>query len=41
MEGDSMINKELYLFQADLLEWELEATGPITVDGKLPASWTD
>jgi len=41
MEGDSMINKELYLFQADLLEWELDATSPITVDGKLPASWTN
>lgn len=39
-EGDSLINKELYLFQADLLEWELEATTPITVDGKLPSYWT-
>jgi len=37
--GDSLINKELYLFQADLLEWELEATGPLTVDGKLPSYW--
>jgi hypothetical protein len=40
-EGDSLINKELYLFQADLLEWELGATGSITVDDKLPASWTE
>ncbi len=39
-EGDSLINKELYLFQADLLEWELEATGHITVDDKLPSYWT-
>ncbi len=39
-EGDSLINKELYLFQADLLEWELEATGSITVDDKLPSYWT-
>jgi len=40
-EGDSLINKELYLFQADLLEWEISATGPITVDDKLPTSWTE
>jgi len=40
-EGDSLINKQLYLFQTDLLEWEITATGQITVDGKLPASWTD
>ncbi len=39
-EGDSLINKELYLFQSDLLEWELEATSPITVDDKLPSYWT-
>ena len=39
-EGDSLINKELYLFQADLLEWELEATGFMTVDDKLPSYWT-
>ena len=38
-EGDSLINKELYLFQSDLLEWELEATGDITVDDKLPGYW--
>ncbi|MEN8155421.1 MAG: hypothetical protein ABFS10_00600 [Bacteroidota bacterium] len=38
-EGDSLINKELYLFKSDLLEWELEATGPITVDDKLPPGW--
>lgn len=38
-EGDSLINKELYLFQSDLLEWELEATSSITVDDKLPSYW--
>ncbi len=40
-EGDSLINKELYLFKSDLLEWELGATSSITVDGKLPSSWTN
>jgi thiosulfate/3-mercaptopyruvate sulfurtransferase len=38
-EGGTLINAELYLFQSDLLDWELGATTPITVDGKLPASW--
>jgi hypothetical protein len=37
-EGDT-INKDLYLWQADLLEWEIEATSAVTVDGKLPAQW--
>jgi thiosulfate/3-mercaptopyruvate sulfurtransferase len=35
-----LINKELYLFQEDLEDWELEATSKITVDGALPSSWT-
>jgi len=39
MEGDLMINKELFLFKADLLDWEISATKSITVDGKLPSSW--
>jgi hypothetical protein len=39
-ENGTMVNKELYLFQSDLLDWEVQATMPITVDGKLPASWT-
>jgi thiosulfate/3-mercaptopyruvate sulfurtransferase len=39
MEGTDTINKELYLFTSDLLEWELQATGNITVDDVLPASW--
>jgi hypothetical protein len=38
-ENDVLINKELYLFQDDLLDWEMAATTPITVDGKLPQSW--
>ena len=40
-EGDSLINKELYLFRSDLLEWEIEATGAFAVDGELPSSWTE
>jgi len=38
-EGDSLINKELYLWQSDLLDWEVGATGHMTVDGELPSSW--
>lgn len=38
-ENDVLINKQLYLFQSDLLEWEQSATSGITVDGKLPESW--
>jgi thiosulfate/3-mercaptopyruvate sulfurtransferase len=38
-EGGNLINKDLYLFQSDLLEWELGATTPIAVDGKLPEGW--
>lgn len=38
-EGGILVNKELYLFQESLLNWELGATTKITVDGKLPASW--
>jgi hypothetical protein len=40
-EGGTLINKELYLFQDDLLDWEIKATSGITVDGKLPSSWTE
>lgn len=32
-------NKNLYLFQENLLPWELNATSSITVDDKLPARW--
>ena len=38
-EGGELINKELFLFQDDLLDWELGATTGITVDDKLPPSW--
>jgi len=36
-----LVNKNLYLFEEDLLEWEKGATASITVDGKLPAKWTN
>ncbi len=39
-DGGTLINKELYLFQDDLLDWETDASTEITVDGKLPSSWT-
>ena len=39
-EGGELINKELYLFMDDLLSWEVDATGSITVDNNLPAIWT-
>ncbi len=38
-EGGTLINKELFLFEDDLLDWEIEANAEIVVDGKLPASW--
>ncbi len=38
-EGGTLINKELYLFEDNLLAWEIGATSKITVDGKLPTSW--
>jgi len=34
-----LINKELYLFEENLLDWEKSATSGMTVDGKLPDSW--
>jgi len=34
-----LINKELYLFKENLLEWEHEATDKITVDDELPSYW--
>ena len=40
-EGDSLVNKNLYLFKDNLLEWEIDATEYVTVDGKLPESWTN
>lgn len=38
-EDGNLVNKELYLFQEDLLSWELGATNRIVVDNKLPAAW--
>lgn len=38
-EGGNLVNKNLYLFQENLLEWELEASNGIVVDGHLPESW--
>ncbi len=38
-EGGTLVNKELYLFEDNLLAWEISATSSITVDGKLPESW--
>lgn len=38
-EDGVLINKELFLFEENLLEWEKSATSKITVDGKLPESW--
>ena len=38
-ESGTLVNKELYLFKDDLLNWEITATEGITVDGKLPPSW--
>jgi len=32
-------NRNLYLFEEDLYDWEIDATKGITVNGKLPASW--
>lgn len=38
-EGNTVRNKELYLFESDLLEWEKQASKNVVVDGKLPKSW--
>jgi thiosulfate/3-mercaptopyruvate sulfurtransferase len=38
-EGGTLVNKDLYLFQENLLEWELEASNGIVVDNQLPESW--
>lgn len=39
-ENGVLINKELYLFEENLLDWEIGASKWITVDGKLPSGWT-
>jgi thiosulfate/3-mercaptopyruvate sulfurtransferase len=38
-EGTTIINKNLYLFKSNLLDWEKNATTKITVDNSLPANW--
>ena len=38
-DGDTLRNKQLYLFESDLLEWEVEANKNVVVDGKLPEGW--
>ncbi|MCB0804970.1 MAG: hypothetical protein KDC05_04175 [Bacteroidales bacterium] len=38
-EGGVLVNKELFLFEENLLDWEIGASGDIVVDGKLPESW--
>lgn len=39
-EGSTYRNRNLYLFNSDLLQtWEIQANQTIVVDGKLPASW--
>ncbi|MCK9208333.1 MAG: hypothetical protein M0P66_14575 [Salinivirgaceae bacterium] len=40
-DNGTLVNKNLYLFQDDLLDWEKTASSGITVDGKLPESWMD
>jgi hypothetical protein len=40
-EGGVLINRELFLFNDNLLDWEKPASANIVVDGKLPASWFD
>jgi hypothetical protein len=37
--GGDTINKELFLWKKDLLEWEHGATDFMTVDDKLPSGW--
>jgi len=39
-ENGELINSQLYLFEKDLLDWEIGATKWITVDGKLPSTWS-
>ena len=38
-DGGTLINKNLYLFDENLLDWEKNASAPIIVDGELPVSW--
>ncbi len=38
-DGGTLVNKELYLFKENLLDWEHSATDVITCDDELPSSW--
>jgi thiosulfate/3-mercaptopyruvate sulfurtransferase len=38
-ENGVLVNRELFLFDEDLLDWEKNASANIKVDGKLPESW--
>ena len=38
-DGDSLVNKSLYLLKEDLLDWEMSATESITMDDELPSHW--
>jgi len=38
-EGNTLRNRQLYLFNSDLQPWERIATKNVVVDGKLPATW--
>jgi len=39
-EDGVLINKGLFLFEENLLDWEKSASSGIAVDGNLPSSWT-
>jgi len=38
-ESDTVYNADLFLFESDLLDWEINATSFMTVDGELPSGW--
>jgi thiosulfate/3-mercaptopyruvate sulfurtransferase len=38
-DGGTLVNRGLYLFDDDLLDWEKSASNSIIVDGELPESW--
>jgi hypothetical protein len=38
VDGDT-INKELYLWKSDLLDWEIKSTEFMTMDGNVPSYW--
>jgi thiosulfate/3-mercaptopyruvate sulfurtransferase len=38
-DAGTLVNKNLFLFEEDLLDWEINATKGITVDDELPTQW--